>query len=116
MKWAVVENDVITNIYQGPQPPEGSHPIPEELNPFKISWDGEKIVSYEHTLSDEDVAGINRDIRNRKLVECDWTQLPDTPLSTKEAWATYRQGLRDLPNHVNWPKLSDSDWPVPPEG
>lgn len=113
MKWAVVENDVITNIYQGPQPPEGSYPIPEELNPFKISWDGEKIVAYEHTLSDEDVAGINRDIRDRKLVECDWTQLPDAT-ADKAAWAAYRQALRDLPSHQNWPNLTDQDWPVRP--
>jgi len=53
--------------------------------------------------------------RDLLLQQSDWTQLPDAP-TNKTVWATYRQALRDLPNHVNWPKLSDSDWPVPPEG
>ena len=34
--------------------------------------------------------------RNQLLSECDWTQLPDAPVN-KEAWATYRQALSDLP-------------------
>jgi len=34
--------------------------------------------------------------RNAQLSRTDWTQLSDSPLD-KEAWATYRQALRDLP-------------------
>jgi hypothetical protein len=34
--------------------------------------------------------------RNAQLNSTDWTQLADSPLD-KEAWATYRQALRDLP-------------------
>ena len=34
--------------------------------------------------------------RNAELARTDWTQLPDAPVD-KEAWATYRQSLRDLP-------------------
>ena len=26
----------------------------------------------------------------------------------------YRQALRDLPTHANWPNLEDADWPVEP--
>lgn len=33
--------------------------------------------------------------RSRQLLDSDWTQLPDSP-ADKEAWATYRQSLRDL--------------------
>lgn len=41
-----------------------------------------------------------RSTRNRLLVESDWTQLPDSPLSTekKAEWAIYRQALRDITN------------------
>lgn len=37
--------------------------------------------------------------RDVKLAECDWTQLPDAPLTPeqKAAWADYRQALRDVP-------------------
>lgn len=34
--------------------------------------------------------------RNKRLAECDWTQLADASVDNL-AWATYRQALRDLP-------------------
>lgn len=48
--------------------------------------------------------------RDRRLVACDWTQLPDVPLATKEVWAVYRQALRDIteqedPFNIQWPTL-----------
>ena len=50
-------------------------------------------------------------IRNQRatlLQESDWTQLPDVHTGVKEAWATYRQALRDVtlqtdPFNVVWP-------------
>ena len=46
--------------------------------------------------------------RDAKLAASDWTQLPDVPLATKEAWAVYRQALRDVtlqsdPFAIDWP-------------
>ena len=52
--------------------------------------------------------------RDQLLLESDWTQLPDATGDT-EAWQTYRQQLRDLPTHSNWPRLQESDWPSAPE-
>lgn len=52
--------------------------------------------------------------RDKRLLDCDWTQLSDTPASVnKEAWATYRQLLRDLPNQLNL-NLDIPNWPIPP--
>ena len=44
-----------------------------------------------------------RRLRNAFLRECDWTQFADSPLTAeqKQAWATYRQALRDLPANSN---------------
>ena len=47
--------------------------------------------------------------RDRLLLASDWTQLPDVPLATKEAWAVYRQALRDVtiqsdPFNIVWPE------------
>lgn len=41
-------------------------------------------------------------IRNLDLQACDWTQVPDSPLTEpqREAWRTYRQALRDFPSIV----------------
>ena len=51
------------------------------------------------------VEPILRQQRNELLKESDWTQMPDSPLSTtqKELWATYRQELRDLTEQVGFP-------------
>lgn len=52
-----------------------------------------------------------RDERDRLLAESDWTQLPDSDKSSVQAWAKYRQDLRDLtdepgfPLSVVWPSV-----------
>jgi hypothetical protein len=52
--------------------------------------------------------------RDARLTACDWTQLPDSPLTAavKAAWATYRQALRDVPEQAGFP--SAVEWPVEP--
>lgn len=52
--------------------------------------------------------------RNKLLAACDWTQLVDSPLSTedKDAWATYRQALRNVPQQQVEPE--DVVWPTSP--
>lgn len=66
----------------------------------------------EYVLEDREAgwAAINRGKRDLLLKESDWTQLPDAPVD-REAWAAYRQALRDLTDHVNWPNLDADDWP-----
>ena len=61
-------------------------------------------------------ASNNRMTRNQLLIESDWTQFNDSPLTdeAKTSWATYRTALRDLPTNENWPTLEDSDWPSAP--
>ena len=52
-----------------------------------------------------------RAMRQTKLEESDWTQLPDTP-ADKALWATYRQELRDVTSQAGFPW--DVQWPVAP--
>ena len=35
-------------------------------------------------------------------------------LQLTQAQKDYRQALRDLPTHSNWPDLKDEDWPTKP--
>jgi hypothetical protein len=49
--------------------------------------------------------------RDRLLVESDWSQLPDAPVD-REAWATYRQTLRDFP--ATWTAGPEADFPDTP--
>lgn len=65
---------------------------------------------------------IDKFIRSRRsylLVESDWTQTIDSPLSAekKAEWAAYRQALRDLPNlylNTQIQQQSDIEWPTKP--
>ena len=113
MKWAVIEGEQITSIYQGQEPPEGSVLIHEGLNPFRLSWDGETLSEAPTDALEAERAAANREYRNQLLSSTDWTQLPDAPLTDaqKAAYGAYRQALRDLTDHVNFPNLSADDWP-----
>lgn len=54
-----------------------------------------------------------RAARNQRLVSCDWTQLPDAPLTAAQTadWAEYRQALRDV---TTQPDPFNIVWPVKP--
>ena len=65
------------------------------------------------TTTDEERAANVRQRRDAKLTESDWTQVADAPVD-KAVWATYRQALRDITTHDNFPSLADEDWPVAP--
>lgn len=52
-----------------------------------------------------------RDKRNQLLDNSDYTQVPDFP-GDKEAWAAYRQILRDIPQ--TYYKPEDVVWPTMP--
>jgi hypothetical protein len=50
--------------------------------------------------------------RDRLLKESDWTQILDAPVD-RNAWAAYRQALRDVPSQAGFPW--DVQWPTKPE-
>ena len=68
-------------------------------------------TEYQATL-DADKAAGHRSTRNEKLAETDWTAMSDVTMA--DNMKTYRQALRDLPTHKNWPNLEDADWPTKP--
>ena len=46
------------------------------------------------------------------LQQSDWTQVADAPVD-QQAWAAYRQDLRDVPDQAGFPETIN--WPVAPE-
>ncbi len=65
--------------------------------------EGEYYFENHGWVFDSDMFGlVLRADRTKKLQECDWTQMPDSPLdeAAKQDWATYRQSLRDMPDSV----------------
>ena len=71
----------------------------------------EQEAAYQATLDANTAAG-HRTTRDAKLAETDFYALSDVTMS--DAMTTYRQALRDLPDHSNWPNLGDDDWPTKP--
>jgi len=88
-----------------------------QLNPMLV--DGQWLQTWQVTAaSAEEIAerlqskeAEVRQQRNELLSTCDWTQLPDSP-ANHEAWATYRQELRDVTAQEGFPW--DITWPEAP--
>jgi hypothetical protein len=53
-----------------------------------------------------------REQRNALLKNSDWTQIPDCTVD-KQAWAEYRQALRDITAQAGFP--TDVVFPTPPQ-
>jgi len=75
------------------------------------STKAEKEAAYQATL-DENTAAQNRTARNEKLAETDFWGMSDMTMSAE--MTTYRQALRDITTHSNWPNLEEGDWPTKP--
>jgi len=60
---------------------------------------------------DAEQAKAVRADRNKRLAECDWTQLADAPVD-HTIWAAYRQDLRDVTAQAGFPW--DITWPEQP--
>jgi len=60
----------------------------------------------------EEIASEMRAVRNIRLLATDWMAGQDRTMTQAEL--NYRQALRDITSHANWPNLSEDDWPVDP--
>ena len=76
-----------------------------------VTTKAEHEAAYQATL-DAATAETNRATRDAKLAETDFYALTDVTLTAE--MTTYRQALRDITTHANWPNLNDDDWPTKP--
>ena len=77
----------------------------------ELGTKAEQEAAYQARL-DAGVAEANRTKRNDLLAATDFYALTDVTLSAD--MTSYRQALRDITNHANWPNLTDDDWPTKP--
>jgi len=110
-------DDENNRLLAGPQSVGGADwlPVIDEVGEYdpltqkkRLRRSGD-VLEYVLEDIDADWAAINRGKRDQMLKKSDWTQLPDAPVD-KEAWAAYRQELRDLPEREDWPNIQQ--WPV----
>ena len=76
----------------------------------------EQEAAYQAGL-DANVAEANRKKRDELLAATDWVVIMHTEKGTNipADMEIYRQALRDITSHANWPNLQDADWPTKPE-
>ena len=91
--------------------------VAKEMFADTTDKDGKKTTKAEHEKAyqatlDANTASGHRNTRDSKLAETDWTAMSDVTMAGN--MKTYRQALRDLPDHKNWPNLEEDDWPTKP--
>ena len=76
-----------------------------------ITTKAEHEAAYQAKLDAEAAKNV-RSKRDSKLAETDFYALSDVTMSAE--MTTYRQALRDITGHANFPYLQDADWPTKP--
>ena len=124
-------------VLRAPQPVDGigayqsvlrNGVVQDDLNNWVEAWqiadmfadtteDGVTTTKAEHEAAyqaqlDSSAAESNRTQRDRLIAETDWWASSD--LTMTSAQTAYRQALRDITSHANWPHLDEADWPTKP--
>jgi len=76
---------------------------------------------YQARLNNEAATSV-RIQRDKLLAESDWVTVKAVEQNAQDSlgiqvpqvWLDYRQALRDITSHANFPNLQDSDWPETP--
>jgi len=78
-------------------------------------------AAYQADLDAKAAASV-RTQRDKLLAESDWVTVKAVDQNAQDSlgiqvpqvWLDYRQALRDITSHANFPNLQDTDWPVEP--
>lgn len=77
----------------------------------ELGTKAEQEAAYQQNLDDQQATAQRRE-RDRKIAETDWWASSDLTMTAEQT--AYRQALRDITTHDNWPYLEDGDWPTKP--
>jgi len=77
-----------------------------------VGWTTSSKTAEETQAWDDNLAASNRTKRNTLLAATDYFALTDVTMDAP--MTTYRQALRDVTSHANFPNLDDADWPTKP--
>ena len=77
----------------------------------ELGTKAEQEAAYQQQL-DDSAAERNRNERDRLIAETDWWASSDLTMTAEQT--AYRQALRDITTHANWPHLGEDDWPTKP--
>jgi hypothetical protein len=75
-------------------------------------WDVSDASSEEIASRIAEQSIVSRATRFELLNETDWWASSDLTMTAEQT--AYRQALRDITSHANWPHLNEADWPTKP--
>lgn len=112
MRYAIIENGKVVNVVDvEPEVAQAAGLVAcgdDVLGGW--NYDGSSFTPG-RPFTDEFMSKETRIQRNELLAASDWTQVEDSPVD-KQAWATYRQALRDVSKQSGFPW--EVTWPTPP--
>jgi len=105
-------------VAEAPQISDATHKAIRSDNPENV--DGEWVLQWSVVEKTDEEKQAHKDAfafrmrskRDQLLADTDYLALSDNTLTTE--MATYRQALRDITGHANFPFLQDADWPTKP--
>jgi hypothetical protein len=83
-----------------------------EVDKWVLNYTVRSLTAEELTDLASVMANKNRGTRDKLIAETDWWASSD--LTMTSAQTAYRQALRDITSHANWPHLDEADWPTKP--
>lgn len=91
-------------------------PVRDASGIWRQSWSVVDMSDAEKAAVDATKSAQVRNQRTMKLFETDWKVVKhyEAGESVPESMKAYRQALRDITDHVNFPYLLDTDWPAEP--
>jgi hypothetical protein len=81
----------------------------------------DNIVAYQYTYTNGQFISViiapptaeqNKILAEERLLDSDWSVLPDVNLANKTEWETYRATLRSIARN---PQEGNLDWPIKPQ-
>ena len=118
-KYCKIKDSIVVNIIEADADFASENNLIAAAENAEIggSYDGSSFtrkVAVDNRTSEQKTEDA-RDERDGALKACDWTVMPDSPLSDgkKTEWQTYRQALRDIPAQSDFP--NNITWPTIPE-
>lgn len=115
---ALLETWGMYKVHPTPKPTDYTKRVEEGIPQlidgiYKQIWIETPATEEEIRLKIENRWEVVREIRNKLLIDSDWTVLPDSPISSSlDDWKVYRQSLRDITEESNPFEIS---WPMPPQ-
>ena len=123
----IFDRDItLSDLEENNYAPYNKTDIPAETTTKKVVDNGIVIdpdtgwAYSDYEITDKESAEIDTDLlaaemrtrRDEELEATDWWATADRIMTAEQT--SYRQALRDITSHSNWPMLQDSDWPTKP--